>query len=74
MPKKFRFNGIPKPDYVKLMGPVLEIRIPKKDGTYHVIKAGNPQAGIRPNDLIDVPDDPRALRHMRKHPHFTEQP
>lgn len=72
MSKKFKFKGYPNLVTSKRWVPILEIRIPLKNGKKHVIKATDPVFGIMPSSVIEIPDDERAIRHMKVNPHFDE--
>lgn len=73
-PKKFKFKGKPKPPWLKKLGKIMKIKVPMSNGTIHEINAPNPNAGFKPNDDVDIPDDLLALACMRRHPHFEEHP
>jgi len=73
MPKKFKYKGIPKPNYVKTMGKFMQFKVQKKDGTWHEFNSSNPN-GFQPNEDFDIPDDEVAIKNMRAHPHFSEHP
>ena len=75
MPKKFKYRGDSLPGItgnVKTGGRILAFRFHGKDGKTVEVKSADPN-GFKKNDVIDVPDDPRILRHMRKNTAFLEQ-
>ena len=69
---QFKFKGVPKPSYIKTMGPILGFRFKKKDGTVEEIRAPDQTKGYLINDVIDIPDDERVKRTMKGNPHFEE--
>ena len=69
---RFKYLGEPKPDYVLEMGPSLEFRIPKKDGTKLVIPAADPERGWCPGDVLPEITDERSVRVLRADARFEE--
>jgi hypothetical protein len=69
---KFKYLGEPKPEFVDEMGPSLEFRIPKKDGTRLVLTAADPARGWIAGDILPDITDERSVRVLRADARFEE--
>jgi hypothetical protein len=71
---RFKYLGEPpRPNIVKVQGPVLGFRFHMQDGSLSELLAPDPAVGfLTGQDLgIDI-TDPRVLRHLRNDPRFEE--
>jgi hypothetical protein len=71
-------HEIDRPLLVKTWGPILQLRVPKKDGTKHVVLPADPVAGFQPDEVLSdggTPidfEDVRSLRCLRADPRVEE--
>ncbi len=72
MPKKFRYTAT-KPSWVQTWR-IDSIRLSLGNGQFHDIFPSNSVAGILPNEVVDIPDNPVILKRMRRNPNFIELP
>lgn len=70
MPKKFRYTAT-KPSWVQTWR-IDMVRLRLGNGQFHDILPSNAVVGILPNEIVDIPD--KALKRMRRNPHFVELP
>lgn len=67
---QFIYKGEPSRPWVKTYGPTLELKVPKSDGTWTVLR--NPD-GFKPGDLLPFDfEDARSIRVLQTDPRFEE--
>jgi len=71
-------HEIERPTLVASYGPILELRVPKKDGTVQAVEPANPVTGFQPDEVlsdggspIDFTDE-RSLRALQADPRVEE--